>query len=75
MATTAFQHSHVLLQALKKYLHGTELENAQIGTIRSQLLKIGAQVVQSCRRLWVHLAGGYPLKELFLQLSQRLAVT
>ena len=67
--------AYVLLQALKKYLHGTELENAQIGTIRSQLLKIGAQVVQSCRRLWVHLAGGYPLKELFLQPSQRLAVT
>jgi hypothetical protein len=67
--------AYVLLQALKKYLHGTELENAQIGTIRCQLLKIGAQVVQSCRRLWVHLAGGYPLQQLFWHLSDRLAVT
>ena len=67
--------AYVLLHALRKYLQGTVLANAQISTIRCKLLKIGAQVVQSCRRLWVHLAGGYPLKELFLQLSQRLAVT
>jgi hypothetical protein len=67
--------AYALLHALKKYLQGTVLENAQIGTIRCRLLKIGAQVVQSCRRLWVHLAGGYPWKRLFLQLSQQLTVT
>lgn len=62
----------VLLTALKRYLKGTVLEKAQIGTIRCRLIKIGAQVVQSCRRLWVHLAGGYPLKNLFMTLWRRL---
>jgi len=67
--------AYVLLTALKKYLKGTVLEKAQIGTIRCQLIKIGAQVVESCRRLWVHLASGYPLQRLFMTLWRRLAVT
>jgi hypothetical protein len=67
--------AYVLLTALKRYLKGTVLEKAQIGTIRCHLIKIGAQVVQSCRRLWVHLAGGYPLKTLFIHLCHRLAAS
>ena len=67
--------AYVLLTALKKYLKGTVLEKAQIGTIRCQLIKIGARVVQSCRRLWVHLAGGYPLKDLFMTLCRRLSAS
>lgn len=67
--------AYALLTALKKYLKGTVLEKAQIGTIRCRLIKIGAQVVQSCRRLWVHLAGGYPLKDLFLTLCGRLSAS
>jgi hypothetical protein len=65
--------AYVLLHALKQYLEGTVLANAQISTIRYRLLKIGAQVVQSCRRLWVHLASGYPLQSLFWTLSRRLS--
>jgi len=65
--------AYVLLHALKQYLQGTVLANAQISTIRCQLLKIGAQVVQSCRRLWVHLASGHPLQTLFLTLAQRFS--
>ena len=67
--------AYVLLTALKRYLKGTVLEKAQIATIRCQLIKIGAQVVQSCRRLWVHLAGGYPLKTLFIRLCHRLVAS
>lgn len=67
--------AYVLLTALKRYLKGTVLEKAQMGTIRCQLIKIGAQVIQSCRRLWVHLASGYPLQALFMTLWRRLAVT
>jgi len=67
--------AYALLTALKKYLKGTVLAKAQIGTIRCRLIKIGAQVVQSCRRLWVHLAGGYPLKKLFVQLSRQLTAS
>ena len=67
--------AYALLTALKKYLKGTVLENVQIGTIRYRLIKIGARVVQSCRRLWVHLVGGYPLKALFIHLCHRLAAS
>lgn len=65
--------AYVLLTALKKYLQGTLLEKAQVGTIRCKLIKIGARIVQSCRRLRVHLAGSYPLKNLFFRLYYRIA--
>lgn len=65
--------AYVLLTALKKYLQGTLLEKAQVGTIRCKLIKIGARIVQSCRRLQVHLAGSYPLKNLFFRLYYRIA--
>ena len=53
-------------------LKGTELEKAQMGTIRLRLLKIGAQIVATYRRIWIHLATGYPLKELFSLVVSRL---
>jgi len=54
-------------------LGGTELANAQVGTIRLKLLKIGARVVCSVRRVMIHLAAGYPLKDLFAGLLTRLS--
>jgi Transposase DDE domain group 1 len=51
---------------------GTELAQAQAGTIRLKLLKLGARVVASVRRVVVHLASGYPLQELFTQVAARL---
>lgn len=53
-------------------LRGTELEKAQMGTIRLKLLKIGAQIVATSRRIWIHLATGYPLKELFNLVVRRI---
>jgi hypothetical protein len=66
---------YVLFTALKKYLKGTGLENAQIATIRCKLIKIGARIVQSCRRFWVHLASSYPLKNLFIHLYCQLTAS
>ena len=48
------------------------MQEAQVGTIRLKLLKIGARLAQSIRRVVLHLAGGYPLKELFNQVALRL---
>ncbi len=67
--------AYVLLTALKRYPNGTVLEKAQIIIIRCRLVKIGAQAVQSCRRRWVHLASGCPLRALFMALRRRRAVT
>lgn len=66
--------AYVLLEALRrKGLVETELANAQVGTIRLKLLKIGARVVCSVRRVVLHLAGGYPLKDLFAGVLARLS--
>jgi hypothetical protein len=54
-------------------LSGTELARATVATIRLRLLKIGARVKQSARRLWFHLASGWPGRPLFLTVLDRLA--
>jgi hypothetical protein len=57
---------------LRRHLQGTELETAQVNTLRLKLLKIGARLRETCRRLWVHLASGYPYRELLAGLLQNL---
>lgn len=58
--------AYVLLQTLRRMgLAGTELEKAQCGTIRLKLLKIGAQVRVTVRKVWIALSGGYPHAALF----------
>jgi len=65
--------AYVLLETLRREaLHETALARAQCGTIRLRLLKIGARVVRSVRRVVLHLASGYPLKELFRLIVGRL---
>ena len=46
-------------------LRGTRLAQATCGTIRLRLLKIGALIRISVRRVLVHLAGGYPMQDVF----------
>lgn len=61
--------AYVLLESLRRLgLKGTELARTQCGTIRLKLLKIGARITCSVRRVVLHLAGGYPLKELFARI-------
>ena len=65
--------AYVLVESLRRLgLKGTELEKAQAGTIRLKLLKIGARLVCSVRRVVLHLAGGYPFKLLFAHILSRL---
>jgi len=62
-----------LIETLRRVaLAGTELARAQATTIRTKLLKIGAVVVSSVRRIVLRLSSGYPLKELFEQAVRRL---
>lgn len=64
--------AYVLLNELRRLgLTGTDLAQARCDTIRLKLLKIGAQVKVTVRRVWVHLASSYPSAALFAQvLSQ-----
>lgn len=65
--------AYVLVETLRRVgLAGTELERAQAGTIRVRLLKIGARVRVSVRRVVLHLASGYPLQGLLRRVVRRL---
>jgi len=65
--------AYVLLQTLRRMaLAGTALEKAQCGTIRRKLLKIGAQIRVTVRKVWVSLSSGYPHAALFSQVLSRL---
>ncbi len=69
LATAAY----VLVEAVRRLgLAGTELERAQVGTIRLRLLKVAAVVKVSVRRVVLHLASGYPLQNLFAVVLARL---
>ena len=65
--------AYVLVEALRRLgLRSTELAKAQAGTIRVKLLKIGARITCSVRRVVLHLASGYPLQQLFRSVAERL---
>jgi DDE family transposase len=58
--------AYVLLDTLRRVgLPGTELAQAEVQTIRLRLLKIGAVVRVSVRKIWVSLAGAHPAASLF----------
>jgi hypothetical protein len=65
--------AYLLLQALRRLgLKGTRMATAQCQTIRLKLLKIGAQVRVTVRKVWISLAGGYPHADLFAQVYKNL---
>lgn len=58
--------AYTLMAGLRRLgLRATELATAQAGTIRLRLLKIGAQVRMSVRKVWVQMASSYPYQALF----------
>lgn len=58
--------AYLLMNELRvRALHDGELARAQCHTIRTKVLKIGARVVISTRRIVVHLSSGYPYQDLF----------
>lgn len=68
-STIAYQ----LLQALRRLgLRGTEEAQAQCHTIRLKLLKIGAAIRVTVRRIWISLSESYPYAALFWKAWQQL---
>ena len=58
--------AYLLVEALRRLgLKATELAQAQATTIRLKLLKIGALIRVTVRKVWIALAGGYPYAELW----------
>jgi hypothetical protein len=65
--------AYVLVEAVRRLgLAGTELERAQVSTIRLRLFKVAALVRVSVRRVVLQLASGFPLQELFALVHERL---
>ncbi|HEY5646954.1 MAG TPA: IS1380 family transposase [Pseudomonadales bacterium] len=65
--------AYALVQALRRLgLAGTRMAKAQCHTIRLQLLKIGALIRVTVRRVWVSWSESYPYKHLFAQVYAKL---
>jgi hypothetical protein len=57
--------AYVLMQAMRAALAGTDLARAQVSTLRLSLLKVGARIRESVRRVWVQLPSAYPWAHLW----------
>ncbi len=65
--------AYSLIEALRRLgLQGTELANAYCGTIRLRLLKIGARIRVTIRKVWVSLASSHPAERVFAHAYHRL---
>lgn len=66
--------AYIILQALRRLgLAGTKMAKAQCDTIRLKLLKVGARIRITVRKVWVSFANGYPYKEIWNHILYRLA--
>jgi hypothetical protein len=65
--------AYVLVCALRRIgLAGTQLAQASCGTIRQKLLKIGARVTVSVRRVKLALASACPSRQIFCIAAEAL---
>jgi hypothetical protein len=64
--------AYVLMQELRLLAAHTSLARAQVSTLRERLLKIGARLVTSVRRLVVHLPASYPFLVPWGRIATRL---
>ena len=65
--------AYVLVTTLRRTaLHGTELAQATAGTLRLKLLKLGALVTVSVRRVKIAIASACPMKAVFAAAHRRL---
>ena len=57
--------AYVLVQAFRQNcLKGTSLAKATVGTIRLSLLKLGAKITISCRRILIAIATACPYQDI-----------
>jgi len=65
--------AYILVSGLRRLgLKGTELAQAQVSSIRTKLLKIGAQIRVTVRKVWVSMASSYPWQGLYQQVWTNL---
>ena len=65
--------AYSLMCGLRRWgLRATQLASAQVGTIRLRLLKIGARIRVTVRKVWFEMSSSFPLQNLFCQVLQQL---
>jgi hypothetical protein len=65
--------AYILVNGLRRLgLKATALAEAQVSTIRTKLLKIGAQIRVTVRKVWVSMASSYPWQDLYQQIWTNL---
>ena len=64
--------AYVMMQEIRLNAALTTLARAQVWTLRERLLKLGARVVASARRIVVHLPESFPWRNDFLKIAAAL---
>ena len=65
--------AYTLMNGLRRLgLKATTMATAQVGTIRLKVLKIGALIQVTVRKVWVRMASSYPYQALFSRVLQQL---
>jgi hypothetical protein len=64
--------AYSLMSVVQTALQGTAWAAAQVSTLRTRLLKIAVRVVESCRKVWLHLPTACPVQEIWQLVYQRL---
>lgn len=65
--------AYILVSGFRRLgLQGTQFAQAQVSTIRTKLLKIGAQVRVTVRKVWISMASGYPWQGIYQQVWANL---
>lgn len=62
----------VLMNAVQQAAQATQFAQAQVSTIRLRLLKLGARVVETTRRIWLHMSSSYPSQEAWYRIHSAL---
>lgn len=63
--------AYVLYQELRCRMTKRDEVRAQVATLRLQLIKIGGRIVETVRRIVVHLAANHPWRERWRIAAQR----
>lgn len=61
-----------LMVLFREHIAVPELRDADIQTVRLKLIKVGALIVRTVRRIWVKLSSTWPFAELFTRVHQAL---
>ncbi len=65
--------AYALYQELRTLLRDTELGRSMVSTLRLRLMKIGASVTESVRRVVVSMPASHPWKDLWRKAAARVA--